>query len=84
MERVDEQRLESLVDIRASFCFENCEHGPTVKIGETRVSHCTLKKANEVLDEYSQKPPAAVPGCEAWREKTTDPPYMKAVQDAKW
>jgi NADH-quinone oxidoreductase subunit G len=69
MQRVDEQSLGNLVDIRASFCFENCEHGPTVKIGETRVSHCTLEKANEVLDDYLQKPPAAVPGCEACCEK---------------
>jgi NADH-quinone oxidoreductase subunit G len=71
MQRVDEQSLGNLVDIRASFCFENCEHGPTVKIGETRVSHCTLEKANEVLDYYLQKPPAAVPGCEACSEKAS-------------
>jgi NADH-quinone oxidoreductase subunit G len=69
MQRVDEHGLENLVDIRASFCFENCEHGPTVKVGDTRVDHCTLEKACEVLDEYLQKPSAGVPECAVRREK---------------
>ena len=71
MQRVDEERLGNLVDIRASFCFENCEHGPTVKIGETLLSDCTLQKANEALDEHLQLPPLGGAGCAACREKAT-------------
>ena len=36
MDHVNEEGLENAVDIRASFCFENCEHGPTVKVGARR------------------------------------------------
>jgi len=56
MHHVDEEGLDNLVDIRASFCFENCEHGPTVKIGDTQLDRCTAEKARAALDEQLQKP----------------------------
>lgn len=37
------------LDVRASFCFEKCEHGPNAKIDGDLVSRCTPEKAIEAL-----------------------------------
>jgi NADH-quinone oxidoreductase subunit G len=37
--------LEDHVDIRAAFCHEQCEGGPTVTVDGEVISHCTLEKA---------------------------------------
>jgi NADH-quinone oxidoreductase subunit G len=42
--------LEGRLDVRAGFCFEKCESGPTVMIGGEHVHHCTAAKAVEVLN----------------------------------
>ena len=34
-----------LVNVSASFCFEKCDRGPTVRIGEQVIEHCTLDQA---------------------------------------
>jgi NADH-quinone oxidoreductase subunit G len=52
----EEQGLEGEVDIRASFCCENCEHGPTVNINGQRLDHCTPEIAAEAVErELSRK-----------------------------
>jgi NADH-quinone oxidoreductase subunit G len=60
--------LEGRLDVRAGFCFEKCESGPTVMIGGEHVHHCTAARAIEVLNSKieSDNPGHAVdenPGC---------------------
>ncbi len=48
---VEENSLQNRVDVRANFCSENCSHGPTVIVGEKRLSHCTFEMARDTLQE---------------------------------
>ncbi|NLG35661.1 MAG: 4Fe-4S binding protein, partial [Lentisphaerae bacterium] len=48
---VEENSLQNRVDVRANFCSENCSHGPTVMIGEKKLSHCTFEMARDTLHE---------------------------------
>jgi NADH:ubiquinone oxidoreductase subunit E len=54
LQHVEEHDLSSLVDIRAMFCTENCEHGPTVLIGEERICKCTADQAIAAVEEQLQ------------------------------
>jgi NADH:ubiquinone oxidoreductase subunit E len=63
----EESGLENRLDVRASFCFEKCEGGPTVMIGDEHILHCTAEKAIEVLNRHiendsSEQPIALHPG----------------------
>lgn len=51
LQHAESRKLENMVDIRASFCFEQCEEGPTVKIGAATVNHATVEAAIKVLDQ---------------------------------
>jgi NADH-quinone oxidoreductase subunit G len=42
--------LEGKLDVRAGFCFEKCESGPTVMIGGEHIHHCTAAKAIEEIN----------------------------------
>ena len=44
-------RPEGRLDVRAGFCFEKCETGPTVMIGGEHIHHCTAAKAIEEINE---------------------------------
>jgi len=41
--------LENRVDVSASFCFEQCDRGPTVKIGSKVIEKCTVEQAIETI-----------------------------------
>jgi NADH-quinone oxidoreductase subunit G len=43
--------LEHLVNVSASFCFEQCDRGPTVRIGDQVIEHCTLDQAIQTIGE---------------------------------
>ena len=47
---VKEHDLEGTVDVRATFCFEACDKGPSVKIGETCMHHCTFDMVRAELE----------------------------------
>lgn len=47
---IEKHELDAQVDVKASFCYEKCDRGPVVTIGETVIEHCTLEKALEVLN----------------------------------
>ena len=47
---VEENGLKDYVDVKATFCYERCDRGPTVRIENTVIEKCTLEKACEVLD----------------------------------
>jgi NADH-quinone oxidoreductase subunit G len=46
-----EEGLVEELDIRGHFCFENCEHGPTVEVNGERLSECTVERACATIDE---------------------------------
>ena len=42
--------LQDKVDINASFCFEKCDHGPTVSVDGNKIQWCTAHAAKaEIL-----------------------------------
>ena len=55
MERISERQLAGAVDVQATFCFEQCNRGPTVQIGERVMERCTWETASQVLDEELSK-----------------------------
>jgi len=50
LRHAEQNGLENRLDVRASFCFEKCETGPTVMIDSRHIAHATAAKAIEVLD----------------------------------
>ncbi|HOW54606.1 MAG TPA: NADH-dependent [FeFe] hydrogenase, group A6 [Syntrophorhabdaceae bacterium] len=37
------------VNVKASFCFEKCDKGPTIKVGNRIIEGCTIEKAIEAI-----------------------------------
>jgi NADH-quinone oxidoreductase subunit G len=50
VEHVEARGLQDVVDVQASFCFEQCEHGPTVAVGAQQLQGCTFERVCETLD----------------------------------
>jgi NADH-quinone oxidoreductase subunit G len=50
LRHAEQNHLEGRLDVRAGFCFEKCETGPTVMIGGQHIPHCTAHKAIEELN----------------------------------
>jgi NADH-quinone oxidoreductase subunit G len=50
VDTIEERGLQTRVDIAATFCFERCDRGPSVQIGEQVLEHCTLEMALEALE----------------------------------
>ncbi|MDD3926995.1 MAG: (2Fe-2S) ferredoxin domain-containing protein, partial [bacterium] len=48
---IEERGLQTSVDVTASFCFEKCDRGPVVTIGDILLERCTFDKACEVLEQ---------------------------------
>jgi NADH-quinone oxidoreductase subunit G len=48
---VEEKDLREKVQISASFCFERCEHGPTVNIGGEEIPRCTMDAARRAIEK---------------------------------
>lgn len=42
--------LAERVNIQATFCFENCKGGPSIKVGDQLLSNKTVKDADEILE----------------------------------
>jgi NADH-quinone oxidoreductase subunit G len=51
LDKVDQEQLHDQVEINASFCFEHCEHGPTVQIDGKTLHHCTGKKVCSAVEQ---------------------------------
>jgi len=49
LEYIRTNDLGGAVNVSASFCFEKCDRGPTVRIGETIIEGCTIEKAAEAI-----------------------------------
>ena len=46
---VNENGLDQAVDVQATFCFEQCDRGPTVTIGDQPIHRCTPDAAIDAL-----------------------------------
>ena len=57
MEHVHEEGLQDRVEVAASFCFENCEHGPTVEVDGHRACHCTAEGAIKAVHQALEATP---------------------------
>jgi NADH-quinone oxidoreductase subunit G len=47
---VESRDLDDTVEIQATFCFEHCDRGPTVRIGEQVIEHCTYDSACKAIE----------------------------------
>jgi len=50
LRHAEQNGLENRLDVRASFCFEKCESGPTVMIDGQYISHCTAAKVIDAIN----------------------------------
>jgi len=59
IKHIDQNQLNDLVNVKATFCTENCDSGPSVIIGNEVIHNCDLEKAitvvNRSLKEFKQK-----------------------------
>lgn len=42
--------IEDKVEVCASFCFEQCEHGPIAQVGDTQLKGCTVEKLRAAIE----------------------------------
>jgi NADH-quinone oxidoreductase subunit G len=49
IEFIESEGLDGVVGIEATFCFEQCDSGPTVQVGKTVLHQCTLQMAQEAI-----------------------------------
>ncbi len=55
LQDVEQQRWQDRVEISASFCFEKCESGPTVRVGGKTLRRCTTEMARQTVAQQLQK-----------------------------
>jgi NADH-quinone oxidoreductase subunit G len=48
---VEQNDLEESVAVRATFCYETCDRGPTVQVGNQVLERCTFERACAVLKD---------------------------------
>ena len=48
---VESRDLDDAVEVQATFCFEHCDRGPTVRVGGQVIEKCTFETAREAIDE---------------------------------
>lgn len=49
-EYVESRDLDDTVEIQATFCFEHCDRGPTVRVGGQVIEHCTYELACKAIE----------------------------------
>ena len=49
LEYINVKALDDRVNVSASFCFEKCDKGPTIKVGSRVIEGCTTEKAIEAI-----------------------------------
>ena len=49
LHQMETENLQDKVSINASFCFEKCDHGPTVSVDGHKIQHCTPQAAKTGL-----------------------------------
>lgn len=46
---VEQHDLDDVIDVQATFCFEQCDRGPTITVGDLTLNRCTPQMAVEAL-----------------------------------
>ena len=59
MNVIRDRRLEDQVEVRATFCFEKCQDGPTVRVGQTVLNQCTVEMVSDELMKQIKQIPVA-------------------------
>lgn len=49
LEYINVKELDDRINVKASFCFEKCDKGPTIKVGSRIIEGCTTEKAIEAI-----------------------------------
>ena len=49
--RIEEMGLATKVNVRASFCLEQCTEGPNVRVGDRVINRCSLEAAEAAITE---------------------------------
>ena len=67
MKRIEQEGLTKAVDIKATFCFEKCDRGPTVTVGDSVIERCTVDAAWQAIQSRlsgsAAAPTHACTGC---------------------
>jgi NADH-quinone oxidoreductase subunit G len=53
LEHIRARSLDGAVNVSASFCFERCDKGPTIRVGETVIQGCTIDMAARAIDRQT-------------------------------
>lgn len=48
---IDEQGLQEMVNVKATFCMENCDKGPSVTVGDNLIYACNFEMAVSEINE---------------------------------
>lgn len=56
VQEIERRGLREQVDVRATFCFERCDRGPTVTVGDTVIERCTVEAAIEAMERKLAQP----------------------------
>lgn len=48
---INEKDLSDKIEVKASFCFEKCDKGPMVRVGEEVIDHATFEKVRETVEK---------------------------------
>jgi NADH-quinone oxidoreductase subunit G len=60
--KMDQEGWKHRIDLKATFCSENCSHGPTVTVGETKIHKATMALViEEVENQLALKPKQELP-----------------------
>ncbi len=51
VEYIEGRDWDDMVEVQATFCFEHCDRGPTVRIGGQVMEHCTFEMAREAIEQ---------------------------------
>ena len=63
LEHIRKSNLNGMVNVSASFCFEACDRGPVIRVGETKIEACTKEKAVRAIDrEMARQLPRGAAG----------------------
>ena len=58
---LEEKELSRLVDVKATFCFERCDRGPTITVGTRVIERCTPDQAFQAITEAAESLKAGKP-----------------------
>jgi len=54
LEHLKTHNMSASVNVSASFCYEKCDRGPVIRVGETVIEGCTFEKAIEAIESEKE------------------------------